>query len=86
VVLRASYLDVGGEAAMVALSVMLSPQERETFARYCEEETFAIEGLATQMESTPGNVIDTVIKHYRLRAAAYALVAKDMRGIEEMKL
>ena len=66
--------------------MMLSPRERETFVRYCEEEAWASDGLATQMESTSENVIDTVIKHYRLRAAAYALVAKEMRGIEEMKL
>ena len=59
--------------------MILTKEEREKFAAWCEQEAFAEDGLAKQMDllKLPTAQI------YRQKAIAKILVAKELRSIEE---
>jgi len=66
--------------------IMLTPEERERFAAWCEEDAAATFGLVEQMEKLPGGGIEAVAKVKRAEALAQRVVAKMLRSTQSMTL
>lgn len=64
--------------------VMLSQEERERFAVWCEQDAHGTLGLIEQMERLPHT--EGIVKLKRTEAMAQQIVAKLLRSIEETTL
>ena len=62
------------------MDLLLSRQERERFAAWLEHEADTDQGLIRQMEAVRQEL---VAKHFKVRVAAYRIVAKELRNIED---
>lgn len=60
--------------------MLLDPADRLKFVAYCEEEANDYEKLATEAARLPG--VDHMVKHMRMKAAAFAFVARELKAIE----
>lgn len=63
-------------------SLLLNPQERRRFVDYCEQYAESSKLIAEQLEKLPPPV-NTLAKAEKMKAMAYALVAIDLRSIED---
>ena len=63
---------------------MLSNEERERFADYCERNAKDYDALAEQAEKLPSMI--PAAKHLKAKAVSYALVANDLRTAEVLGL
>ena len=64
--------------------IMLTREERERFAAWCEQDAAGTMGLVEQMARLPGNAgVAGVAKLKRTEAMAQQIVAKMLRSIEE---
>jgi hypothetical protein len=60
--------------------ITLNAQEREYFAAYLDQEAKSDQIMVEQMDRLGNN--ESIVKRYRLIAAARLIVAKDLRRIE----
>jgi predicted Ser/Thr protein kinase len=65
-------------------SLLLDDRERLRFAEYCERESSTLR----QMEKQLGVLMETpgVREHFRMRANAFALVARELRNSESFSV
>ena len=70
------------------MSILLSKEERDKFAAWCEMEATSDDAMATQLTKMMGmkNVEDLIAKRMKQRAMAYSIVALELRKIEDMTL
>ena len=70
------------------MSILLSKEERDKFAAWCEMEAASDDAMATQLTKMMGmkNVEDLIAKRMKQRAMAYSIVALELRKIEDMTL
>jgi len=66
--------------------VMLTAEERERFAAWCEEDAKTTFGLVEQMGKLLGGGIEAVAKRKRTEALAQSIVAKMLRSAQSMTL
>lgn len=64
--------------------LLLTPEEARRFGDYCRREAESHEMLAKQMETLRG--MEAMIKHHRMLAAAYAIVAREIERAERVEI
>ncbi len=64
----------------------LTDSERVKFADYLDACAGDSEGIARQMESLPGPMMEALVKRERAMVAAYRIVAARLRDAESMKV
>jgi hypothetical protein len=69
-------------------SLLLTEAERLRFMRYCEQNAHSYGELAKQLDNLPGGAgpFALVKQHQLQRAAAYALIARELRETESMSI
>ena len=65
------------------MDLLLTRAERERFAAWLEHEADTYNGVIAQMEALRQEL---VVKHFKMKVAAYRIVAKDVRITEETTL
>jgi hypothetical protein len=60
------------------MAIILTQEERDRFATYLEEDSNSSLGIIKQMEKLPNT--ETIVKHYKLEAAASKIVAAKLRA------
>ncbi len=65
--------------------LLLSDDERRRFIDYCRREVDSLNAMATQMQNLP-SMPPHVLQHYKIRAAAYILVASDLDRVESVTM
>jgi hypothetical protein len=64
----------------------LTDAERLKFADYCDRSAADAEGIAKQMATLPGPMMEVLVKRERAKAAAYRIVSNHLRNAESMTL
>jgi hypothetical protein len=63
---------------------LLEPAERQRFVRYCREQSESCDAMAKQMETMPH--LEAAVRHNRMIAMAYAIVANDLDSVEDVSV
>lgn len=62
--------------------IILTDEERDRFAKWCEINAESADGMASQLEQHPVGTIAVLAKQLKFEAAACAFTAKKLRSTE----
>jgi hypothetical protein len=65
--------------------MLLEHHERKRFCEYCRQQAASCEAIARQLEIL-GAGLNPVTRFQRNKALAYAVVASDLEGVEDMTI
>ena len=72
------------------MNILLTKDEREKFIRYCEITAESDNAMSRQLEVMLNNKLagaeGMIAKKYKTTAAAYTIVANELKRIEDMEL
>jgi hypothetical protein len=65
---------------------LLTTEERNRFATYCEQYAHSCNLIVEQMSKLDPMMVKLLVPQERAKAAAYTIVARDLRSAEEMRI